>query len=265
MDSKNIKSILENVLEDEIPSAQIDLLPAIQSRLVTGKKLPAQQGEPMKKTFTKRLAFSFLAVAALTIVALLTPQGRAFAQNVLQLFRRADSKTFEVEPAMVEPLETDQANATAAPPAPLISVEEAETIVGFDVLELPSVPSGFNYLGARLYANSVSIEYEARGQGGMLIITQSRDGYWQSEAGWDKVPVDAIVSVKIGNVDGEFAKGMFVAYPNDTSATWNPDASVLRLRWVDNGIWFEMTKFGDVVPIEYLDQARMIELAESLQ
>jgi len=58
---------------------------------------------------------------------------------------------------------------------------------------------------------------------------------------------------------------MFVVYPNETSATWNPDAPVLRLRWVKDGIWFEMAKFGDVVPIEYLDQAGLIELAESLQ
>ena len=46
--------------------------------------------------------------------------------------------------------------------------------------------------------------------------------------------------------------------------SWNPNASILRLRWVKDGVWFEMTKFGDVKAIEYLDQVGLIELAESL-
>jgi len=265
MDGNNIKSILQDALEDEVPAAQINLLPAVQSRLVAGKQFSLQQGEKMVQTKIKRLAFSALAVVAILAIALATPQGRAVAQSVLQFFRRTENKTFELKPSQIVPVETVQADATAVPPSSLISVAEAEAHVGFDVLELPSVPAGFNYLGARLYGNSVSIEYEARGMGGNLFITQSRDGYWQSELDWDKVPSDAIVPVKIGDVDGEFVKGTFVVYPNDTVATWNPDAAMLRLRWVKDGIWFEMAKFGNVESIEYLDQAGMIELAESMQ
>ena len=265
MDSKNIKSILQDALEKEVPPAHVDLLSAVQSRLVAGNKSSHQQGERMNKIPMKRLALSALSVVALITISLVTPQGRAFAQNVLQLFRRAESKTFEVEPVQVKPVETAQTDVTAEPPSQLINVTEAELKVGFDVLELPVTPAGFNYLGVRSYANSISIEYEARGKGGNLIITQSRDGYWQSEAGWDKVPAEAIVPVKIGDLDGELAKGAFVMYPNETLATWNPNAPILRLRWVENGIWLEMIKFGDVERIEYLDQDGLIELAESLQ
>jgi hypothetical protein len=39
---------------------------------------------------------------------------------------------------------------------------------------------------------------------------------------------------------------------------------MLRLRWVKDGIFFQLAKFGDVASIEYLDQAGMIALAESL-
>jgi len=217
----------------------------------------------MKKTYTKRLAYSALAVLTVAALALVTPQGRAFAQSVLQFFTRAESNSFDLEPSQIAPVETVQDEATAMPPSPLISVADAEAQVGFDALELPATPEGFNYLGARLYGNVISIEYEAQGSGGNLIITQSQNGYNQSD--WDQVPADAIRDVKIGDVDGEFVKGTFVVYPNDTSATWNPNASILRLRWVDKGIWFEMTKYGNVVSIEYLDQAGMIELAESLK
>ena len=265
MDGKNIKSILQGALEDEVPASSINLLPAVQSHLVAGKKHTTQQGETMNKTPMKRFVFAVLTVAALTVISLATSQGRAFAQSVLQLFRRAESNSFELEPSQIAPNERAQVEVTAVPPSPSISVAEAEEQVGFDVLELPSTPAGFNYLGARLYGNTVNIEYEALGHGGNLIITQSQNGYWKSDLDWDKVPPDAIVPVKIGDVDGEFVKGVFVVYPNETSATWNPDAPMLRLRWFKDGIWFEMTKFGDVQSIEYLDQGGMIELAESLQ
>lgn len=75
----------------------------------------------------------------------------------------------------------------------------------------------------------------------------------------------ASVPVKIGELDAEFVQGLFVVYSGETSATWNPDAPDLRLRWIWDGIWYEMTKFGNMVSIEYLDQVGMIALAESLK
>ena len=108
----------------------------------------------------------------------------------------------------------------------------------------------------------INIEYETQDKGGHLIISQSLDGYNQSE--WDQVPANAVSTVKVGELDGEFTQGAFAVYPRETSATWNPDADILRLRWEKDGIWFEITKFGNVEAIEYLDQAALIELAESL-
>jgi hypothetical protein len=156
----------------------------------------------------------------------------------------------------------DPSAPTAQPPAPLISIAEAERQAGFDIAELPFLPDGFNYLGARVNDSTVRIEYEAQGGGGSLIIRQSPERFVQSE--WDKVPEHAIVPVKIGELDGEFAQGMFVVYAGDTNATWNPDAPVMRMRWVKDGIWFEMTKFGDVEAIAYLDRAHLTELAAGM-
>ena len=98
MDRKNIKSILQDALEEEVPASSINLLPAVQSRLVAGKKQKTQQGETMNKTPMKRLVFAVLTVAALTVISLATPQGRAFAQSVLQLFKRAESDSFPLQP-----------------------------------------------------------------------------------------------------------------------------------------------------------------------
>jgi hypothetical protein len=265
MNKKTIRSTLQDALEEEIPSSQINLWPAVRASLVAGNENRVQQGENMK---TKRLyrvprfAFVVAIVVTLLAVALLTPQGRAFSQSIIQFFRRAEDTTFALRPSQIVTNEPDPSAPTAEPPAPLISVTEAETQVGFDVAGLPLVPDGFHYLGARLYGDAVSIEYETEGHGGHLAIKQSQQGFVQSD--WDRVPANAVVPVKIGELDGEFAQGTFVVYAGETMATWNPDAPILRLRWVRDGVWFEMTKFGDVKEIEYLDRAVLIELAESL-
>lgn len=263
MDRKDIQSILQDTLEEEIPSAEIGLWPAVKANLVAGKTY--QQGEKMKTTRSRRLSnavYATLTVVILLTLALVTPQGRAFAQTILQFFTRTESTSFPLEPSRIVLEEPDPVAPTAAPPAPLLSIEEAEAQAGFDASELPAVPDGFIYLGARVYGDAISIEYEAQGGGGSLNLIQSGDGFIQSE--WDRVPEDAILPVEIGEVDGEFVQGTFVVFAGETSATWNPGAPILRLRWMKNGTWFEMTKFGDVESIEYLDRAGMIALAESL-
>jgi hypothetical protein len=265
MDSKKIQSILQDALEEEIPSSQIKLWPAVKADLVAGKHQLPQQGEKMitvKPHRIPRLVLAISLIVALLVVAFITPQARSFAQSVLQFFARAESTTIPLQPSQAMTSEPDPSAPTAMPPTPLISVAEAEAQAGFSVAELPSVPDGFNYLGARLYGNAVSIEYEAQGRGGNLIIMQSQEGFYQSD--WDKVPADAIVPVKIDELDGEFTQGTFVVYAGETSATWNPDAPILRLRWVKDGVWFEMTRFGDVKVTEHLDQTVLVELAESL-
>jgi hypothetical protein len=263
MDNKEIKSILEDAVEQEIPSSQIDLLPAVKASLVAGQSF--QQGEKMNPTIsrrTQRLALTTLTVAVLMTLALITPQGRAFAQTILQFFTRAESNSFPLQPSQIATNPEDPSLPTAEAPAPLTSVVEAEAQVGFDAAEFPTVPEAFEYLGARLYGNAISIEYGVPSGGGNLILMQSKDGFVQSD--WDKAPAESITPVRINGLDGEFVQGTFVVRAGETSATWNADAAILRLRWMKDGIWFEMTKFGDVEPIEYLDRDAMIALAERL-
>jgi hypothetical protein len=265
MDDKEIQSVLQDVLEEEIPASQIHLWPAVKANLLAGKRQTRFQGEKMnttKKLRMPRFAIAILLIVVLLGIILMTPPGRSFAQSVLQFFMPADSTSFPLSSSPIVESESDPAAPTALPPSALISVAEAEAQVGFDVAELPSVPEGFDYLGARLYGHAVNIEYDAKGGGGHLVIQQSKDGYNQSD--WDKVPADAIIPVEIDGLKGAYVQGIFVVYPGETAATWNGDAPVLRLRWVDDGTWFEITKYGDVEVIEYLDQTALIKLAESL-
>src|SRR5215207_5197282 len=156
MDKKTIQAILQDELEKEIPSANVHLWPAVKANLVAGT---IRQGEKMNSINSrriKRFALATAVIASLT-VAFVTPQGRGFAQSLLQLFTRAETNSFPVDMIEPNPLEL-----TGEPPASLITIREAEIRVGFDVAELPYVPDGFNYLGARMYRDAVSLEYEAQ-------------------------------------------------------------------------------------------------------
>lgn len=211
----------------------------------------------------KRMALSALALAAVLTLALITPQGRAFAQNILQYFRRAESRVLPLPPDQIVPTEHAADIPTAQPPLPLVSVAEAEGVAGFDAKELPSDPQGFTFAGAMGVPDGISIEYQAQGNGGQLVINESKDGFMQSE--WDQAPVEAISQVMIGNREAEMVQGAYVVYPGETSARWNSEAAIIRLRWVEEGLWFEMAKFGGVESIAYLDGPAMIKLAESLK
>jgi hypothetical protein len=265
MNHKEIRAALQDELEEQIPSSQVDLWPAVQASLVAGNNNRVQQGAEMK---TKRLsrisrwAFAAAMLVALLAAALFTPQGRALSQSIVQYFTQAEATSVPLPAPQIAAGEPDPLAPTAEPPAPLISVDEAETQVGFDVAELPFVPDGLTYLGARLYGDAVSIEYQTEGYDGHLIIMQSQHGFMQSD--WDQVPAGAVVLVKIGELDGEFIHGTFVVYAGETVGTWNPDAHILRLRWVEDGVWFEMTKYGNAEAISYLDQDDLVQLAESL-
>jgi len=265
MYKKIIQSIMRDALEVEIPSEEINLWPAVKTSVAAEKQSYFHRGEKMNATRLRRI--SWAALVTLTILALLTgtlltPQGRAIAQNIMQYFTRSEGYTFPLHPSQIATDEADSTAPTAEPPAALISIDEAEKQAGFNAAELLAVPPGFNYLGARNYGDAISIEYEAQGGGGNLILVQSATGFIQSE--WDKSPGDSIHKVRIGELEGEYVQGAFVVFPGATSAEWNPEAPIQRLRWVRDGIWLEMTKFGNVEAIAYLDKAGMISLAESL-
>lgn len=265
MNNGIIQSILQAALEDEIPPSQVELWPAVRASLVAGNHQQLKKGMRMstKKLYRMpRFAVAISMIVALLAVALLTPHGRAFSQSILQLFTRAESAAFPLQPSQIVQSEPDPLAPTAEPPSPLLSVAEAESQVGFGVAAIPTVPDGLIFLGARLYGQVVSVEYEVPGHGGHLRIVQSREGFMQSE--WDRVPANVVVPVKIGELDGEFVQGTFVVYEGETVATWEPNAPILRLRWEKDGVSFEMQKTGNVQAIEYLDQARLIELAEGL-
>ena len=191
MDRKNIKSILQDALEDQIPTSQINLLPVIQSHVIAGKKSLLLQEENINKIPTRQFAFFVLIVIA--VLALITPQGRAWAQEVVQFFRKINSDTIQLSDEQSRSMNEflEQMNKpydlplmpVFIPPVPPVApdmakisgcetpqksesyhcqVALAESKLGFDLKELPEKPKGWEFQSLWFNSDSrtATISYE---------------------------------------------------------------------------------------------------------
>jgi hypothetical protein len=280
MDSKKFKSILRDALEEQIPASQINLLPTIQSQLVAGKKSYLQQGENINKPRSKRLVLSTLALIILLTLALITPQGRAFAQNILQFFVRANGDTLPVPTEPVDWAEltagVPQLHAASTPrpavaifasdcgefPTPTCSVEEIREKVDFTVKELSNIPDNMYFMGATGGPDSILLKYEFENNSGGLTIFEER---WtgKPEKGTSEVGASALVEkVQIGNLAGEYFRGSFSMRAGDPETVWDPDFPVETLRWVEGGVSYTLGyDFTTQMP---LGKERLIALAKGM-
>lgn len=267
MDSKNIKSSLQDALEKELPSAQVDLLSAVQSRLVVGKKVSNQQGEKMNKTPTKRLVFSALTVVALIAISLATPQGRAFAQSILQFFTRAESDAFPLQPWQIAHLEDD---ATALPPMQLyMIISDVEKLAGYNLLLIPDkkvVINGFQFRGATFEPkNNMVLLFYARVFEGDNIEESFMLSEQQLGSPKDIYPLQGVVGasapveeVKVGNFQGEYIEGVWKLTNN--GPVWSQEPFLKTLRWRTETLFIELVYGGNV-----LTKGDLINLAENMK
>lgn len=292
MDSKNIKSILQDVLEDEMPAAEIDLLPAVQSCLVAGKKSSLRQGGKMNQIRMKNLVYSGIAFIALLVFTLVTPQGHAFAQKMFQFFAITDAKSFPLPTEMVfpvpetptpppaqllplEPVQVSQStpSATAATSCSsstsqatyFCQIKAAEVQAGFDAREFPYDPKGLKFSTADFIPETgeIRMEFEVITGGGYMYLRQGIADFPVRTDPWGKAPSDTVEQVSVNGQYAEIVSGTFVVYPNATSAVWEPGGQ-LSLAWRDGSRWFALEKLGDPYPIEWITKDELINLAESL-
>ncbi|QYK49997.1 MAG: hypothetical protein KF701_06265 [Anaerolineales bacterium] len=241
--------------------------PAPSPRL--GHKLASAPWTPAAVT-RRRIATS-LAVLAASLLLAASPQGRALAQSLFTYFVPAPATEFVLPP---QPQGTLPATATLiSEVAPSIqptgfrryrSIELAQGLVDFHIYHLAEAPSGFLFrdIGVHHDDGFIFTRYDAAGGGGYLEIIQST-GALPSSA-WMEVPAEAIEKVSVAGIQGEYAQGHFVVYPNATSAVWEPTSPIFRLRWGDGTHYFSIEKYGNMPVMTWLDKQAMIELAELL-
>lgn len=257
MDNKNIRSILQDALEDTIPSSQVELWSAVKTSLVAGKHPLIQQGENMNTNRLRRISrvtFAILTVVILLALAFITPQGRAFAQSILQFFIHSESDVIPVpteEPVTWVDVTPGIPLATTTPLPPLAifadecgdinsptcSVEQIRNKVDFTIKELGKIPEGLYFVGATGGPDNIQLSYQSEDLSGGLYITMLPwAGAPSSQT--DLIGASAVVEkVQIGNLTGEYFTGIFVSESGDNVAHWDPNFLGLEtLRWVDDHV-----------------------------
>lgn len=255
------------------------------------------------KLKSRLLAASALSLLLVAALALITPWGRALAEDFLKFFNRAESDSFplpteqiqfygaeptipatfavQLKPLDSTPIEPEETATPVQPTfvAPVIpgcedatvsltyrcQVSKAEAAVGFDLKEPPGDLEGlvFTRAGANPTLHFATLIYTAIGGGSQLTISQTRGD--MSASSWGQVPPSAAIEeVKVGGHDGEYVRGTFAVEPGATSATWWADGPVRRLRWREGDVLFEIRLDGHVAVVEYLEKDTIIQLAESL-
>ena len=265
MKNDNLKTILAEIAEKAAPTAEINLWPGLQAQLVTGKWQPEKGSTGAetlfpKKIFFRRAALASIAVALAFALLLATPQGRAWAQSILQFFTRTAGDTLPAP--TTQPLGWVDINTPGTPRATITplpgpaspafsvdcgdllaakcSIEQIRSKVNFTVKELGAIPAGLYFIGATGGPDGIGIRYDSSDQSHGLGISEER---WTGKPvqGTSEVGASAVVEkVKIGDLTGEYFRGGFMMKAGDSVTIWDPNLGAETLRWVENGIAYTL-------------------------
>ena len=264
---------LENLTEDE---KQIkDLLDRFQPR-PSQRFYQRLEATPWRKPAPRWFGLTTLRIPALVALAVLitilvifaTPAGRVLAQRIANFFLPSGSDQVTIE-VPVDVLTTPD---TGYP----LTVDEAETQLGFGVRQPLHLPAGYIFDGAKTVPDrqAVVLVYRFTPQGPTLRLTQRRLGQDYQSIG-DSATVEI---VQIGHFTGEYVTGAWkvpevksayaTAHPEATiavEANWDPEADIQFLRWGDGDMLYEIL-FAGGGPGQpgYLNKGALIDLAESL-
>jgi Domain of unknown function (DUF4367) len=300
MKKEKLNSVLSNLAEKSIPSAEIDLWPVIQNSINKSNWHKTKGDTIMNKTIARHNVLRLTTVVVFILLVVLgivfaTPQGRAFAQKVFLFFNTTNDKSFALptdqlpafappntpapEPVKLIALEPYQVSKQGEPTQPVYTscisaasqteyycqIKAVESKAGFDVKEFPYDPKGteFSQVTYNADINQVTTEYVVQTGGGYLYLRQGVNEFLPGEDQWSKVPSDSVEQVTVNGNYGEIAIGTYIVYPGATSAEWVPGGQ-LSLVWREGKSWFVLEKLGDPYPIEWITKDELIKLAESL-
>ena len=222
-----------------------------------------------------RRALALLTLILVVAGLLLTPQGHALAQQILQFFTPTKSETFQVSDDLLVSV-TAMARSSPATRVPAIStvdpmgsvtyfeqIAKVEAQVGFDLKEFTGTPDGTAFARVTVFPDPgiVIIAYEM--PGGSLVLKQGL-GKFPQDGRWQLVPSDAVQSVVVEGSPGEYLQGYFMVLAGETEAAWRDDPMLQRLRWREGDHWFEIQESIYPGRQGYIDKDGMIRLAVSM-
>ncbi len=228
-----------------------------------GRAALGRLGQPL----TSGIALLLLAAAILFVTPL-----RTTAENLFNFFLRADSDRITVASSVAFPDSLDFS----------LSLAEAQELAGFPVKTAVQLPADFEFHAAAYDARrqAVILEYLSSLPGTLLRISQMNAG--RDSLNFGSVGASADVRQVMLHPDsgppvmGEYVAGAWIAPPllpaletaqpyitGTMQASWDPQASVHMIRWLSEGILYEVIH-GDM-NMEAPNAEALILLAESMK
>ncbi len=222
------------------------------------------QGEQSTKIVSKRWQRFAVAVVVLLLLTglLVTPQGRAWAQQLLQFFTRTKSDQLPIQPWQLTPLP----NPTL--PAPLLSVAKAEEQIGFDIREFIATPAGLTLQGAHIAGKAIYIDYATGDNTCRLTFAQALSSDYPDADLWNAFAATDIQSVSVGKFSGELVHDLSYAAPITRLRWQQPDDGNPPPTLIDSSDWHPGTLFLELVQTctpgstGYLKDESLIRLAQ---
>jgi hypothetical protein len=250
-----------------------------------------------KRAQTSRIAHLKVSTAVILVILIalfVTPQGRAWAQEIVQFFRRVSSTTVllsekEQEEMFVTPEPYELPLVKVLPstlPPELSSIPEcqssgvassyecqiayAESKLGLDLKEFPLQPEGWELesLNFDTISKTAFMSYRIDSSyniSSQLVFIQSLGDpprYFNHPT--EAVPVDRVEAVRIGPHYGEYVKGAFGISNDNSTLLWMDSADQQRLAWSDGERWYFIQLFANTPGGKSIGRDELIELAESL-
>jgi hypothetical protein len=197
-------------------------------------------------------------------VSLFSPSVQAIAQRFAQFFIPTERQqlTIEIPLADVEDPETLFS----------LSIAEAEALAGFAAKTPERLPMGYTFAGAGYNTGrkAIVLNYATPTTGLVLRISQRQVG-----TEYQEISASATVEiVDIGGIAGEYVSGAWSTTSPDGESTgptvtlqasWDAEAEIQLLRWLENDILYEIIfAGGNPQTPGYLTQNDLIALAKNM-
>ena len=247
-----------------------------------------QTGQGKPNGLRPRWVMAVTMAALMVGILIVTPQGRAWAQEVFQFFKKVDSTTI---PASEKELEqyNDFITSKESYELPLVpifiptvapemaslpgcdtpekaqsyscQIAYAESQLGFELMEFSEQPQDlqFQAVGFDKLTKSAVIQYEAPSRGIYLSLTQ-RLGKAPDQPGgrWSWVPAGDVEKIKVGPFDGEYVSGFFDLPTGSNEYVWKDSTDAQRVAWTDGTYWYLLDSAG------LMNRERLLEMAATL-
>lgn len=272
-------SNMETLLENLPPNAS----PRLEKLLLSAPWTP--RGVKRRQT----LAVFYLAIFLLIAFIGLTPQGRAFAQNVIEFFTTTDQDSLPLSDeelaqfytpeqpralTLVDVTPISQSSEYCSSPEAAktygCEIKRIESELKIDLKEFSTAPPNHTFMGVWFHPNTLStntdaymVEISYQGPGKYLFLAQGI-GNFPSDSDWDKVLQSAVQHVKIGEFEGEYVNGSFGLRNGDDKLTWDSSGTDQQIRWKEGDRWFKITALGGPGTSGYFDKEALISLASNM-